>query len=586
MLDISSVFSSPDASCRLRFLGEFSCDEFLILVNSQKSTEIHLLNVNGNSSVAFSVKSFMDIISASLSSQRNFIHITERLPSNNGFEFKSHVMKIDEMVKTTDFFSANPVSASFLNQKKSNCVDILHFNGLKLIHLRLTTKGTSLHSEKVLRGANFSSVLCWKFNVNTETLVILQENNQLTVGKFDKRNFIQVVLNAIYKPMTNSDVPDELLLSPHCLSHYPYFRTTATRVEFFSYKNKMCVIEQIFNDSIQNLTFCVSIISKNFKEDVQVLNTPPGFPISTFQDNSLIFVFAQDHFICIIDISKSPPFIFVNCGNLVEVMNLDEQIISLPVSDANYAVSFQHFNIYQISFDYPRAILLLEHNFEPLLASILVQNSPNIQTIISFLVVLQNIGYSVQAAKSMHHLLLNSSPKIQDLAKATKSIEKDLKSCSSNQQILQKVAEFERDNKSAGKLSRTQIFYLGLYFKYKSAKSKRGNESIEISANKIINIMSFQNLIANTINEALPQWIKEYNPSKDWQNIIKYILVKETVDLNFPKIQFLLSFTPTCNDSDLNHYYFPPLDEQNQGGFNISFRKNRSNIANFETIVA
>ena len=247
---------------------------------------------------------------------------------------------------------------------------------------------------------------------------------------------------------------------------------------------------------------------------------------------------------------------------------------------------FQHFNIYQISFDYPRAILLLEHNFEPLLASILVQNSPNIQTIISFLVVLQNIGYSVQAAKSMHHLLLNSSPKIQDLAKATKSIEKDLKSCSSNQQILQKVAEFERDNKSAGKLSRTQIFYLGLYFKYKSAKSKRGNESIEISANKIINIMSFQNLIANTINEALPQWIKEYNPSKDWQNIIKYILVKETVDLNFPKIQFLLSFTPTCNDSDLNHYYFPPLDEQNQGGFNISFRKNRSNIANFETIVA
>ncbi|OHS95515.1 hypothetical protein TRFO_38357 [Tritrichomonas foetus] len=643
MLVSKSVFSGTDPSCRYRFLGGYKDEDFLILVNSQKSTEIHLVTPNGSSSVAFSIKTFMDIVSASLSGHKNFIHITERLPSHNGFEFKSSVMRIDTMIKTTDFISACPISSVFLPQKIPETVDVLHFCGNKLMHLRLTSKNGSLHSEKVMCGANFSGVLFFDFVEKTQTLFTLTEN-QLTLSQFGPRNFVKVINTFQLKQNLYPQLPNDLSLSPHCLSHLPFFRCFSNRIEFIHFNKKICIVEQSFNESLNNLSFSITMLPKYFREEIIIPNTSPNMPISIFQDKSMLMIFVKKHFICVVDISKSPPFIIIDFNKLVCIykaynetikknddkninnnfkendqnlkkktnasfrqnndyndeeeeeeedssrkansqrinydddklgrFDCDEQIISLPIR--NFISSFKHFDINSIEFDYSEAILLLESSFDPKLASLFVSNCLNRDTLISFLVVLQKINNSVQAAIAIHELFIRFSLKTADISKSTKTVEKELKNSKNGLKIIQQISNFDMNFRSASKISRIQTFWSSLLL-----KSKKSIEKMETAANKIVAVMYSQNLLVSLLDEALIKWSRNSNPNKEWITIINYILVKETTDLNFPKIMTLSNFAPVCPNSELDNFYFPPAPVKGSW----LMKKPKIDIASLETII-
>jgi hypothetical protein len=63
-------------------------------VNTAKATAIILFSDRGESVIAFSMNTYLDIIAGDLSPMNNILHLTVRLPSVDGFAFESYVIEI------------------------------------------------------------------------------------------------------------------------------------------------------------------------------------------------------------------------------------------------------------------------------------------------------------------------------------------------------------------------------------------------------------------------------------------------------------------------------------------------------------
>jgi hypothetical protein len=308
MLDTTETYSRLEEFIgggrqRVRYLGIHGDSDILISVNTAKTTEIVVLSDRGQSVIAFSTNSYLDIVAGDLSPLNNFLHLTIRLPSVDGFTFESYVIEIHTLKQTPVFVSPEIITAVFLSQDCESAADLLHFSNFTLQQLRLNLSSATIRSERVRGGINFSDVLSWSYKSATNHLTVMSSDHRM----FDFQIGRKPLLKSIYvcpPPHSTSQLPATLSLSPKSLSNFSVFRFSQNRVNILRFNSTYCVIEQLYDADEPDLSFLYSVFPHSHSAVVAVPGVAAHFPICTFQEGSFVIVFVPNRFVCVVDLQK------------------------------------------------------------------------------------------------------------------------------------------------------------------------------------------------------------------------------------------------------------------------------------------
>ena len=334
MINFSSCFETnrkrEEKQIRHRILNEFRSNSFIMSVNTPKSTFIDIVEESGEYENIYKFDGYLDLVSASLSSDKELLHYVERIPSRSGnFSFSSRIVHIKTGKSTKQIKEDQPIYAIFI-QKQPNSLyyHLLHFIGSKVSHITCKLGNTILETTFVRGGINIPSLIAYTYKRETENFIAVYSDGKsikLCDFKFKllNRNENSIVSKAPI-PISienNCLLPPELAANSLSQLNLPYFTQQKTRFFFSKFNNQYTIVYQIYKEEYESLTFVVSCFPIGFKQIVTIPGVPSDYLFSFVDLKTLIIIFAPNTFICLIDTNS-------NTQNMIRVINLDKKFIA------------------------------------------------------------------------------------------------------------------------------------------------------------------------------------------------------------------------------------------------------------------
>ena len=582
-----TVSFSPDKlktikQSRVRVLGETDDGKLLILVNTQKNTNIELCSKDGSSTTAISFPRYIDLVSAALSPDNELLHIVERVPSPKGFDFIAKIIHIFGQQESKEVVASDPISAIFLpmtqpqNQQKKQIplplpnktsqqdviqtYQMLHFIGQKLTHLKITLTKASVDFKIVRGGVNLPTIIAYHFFRDTETLACVYQDDRLM--KYANFKFFDETIKS--KPpisievLPKSFLPAELALNPSAQVHLPCFRTQRRRFFFGKSNSQYIIIQQLYGENDSSLSFHISTYPRPFAQIVSIPGVTPDHPICCFRLFSLFILFVPNMFCVTIDMMTTPPtithmptvFALSECGPIASNLQFDNTIIDLVTGDIfGVEVDFSKFSIYKPNIDN-----LLISTISTICAR---QQEHNVLT--GFLKYLENTGDGIAllifirsfiqdfvVAKGRDSSNSLAKPGMMAMRKVNSLSSMRLQPCFDRKfektpyrhsthhhappAVKDVVTEIENEFPSAGNVERSTTFKK-IFLQYSSENTN------EEAAEKALNIIKRQNEGSLILRRTLDSFSKE--SSKLFSYLTELAVATETKFESLPKVQCL-----------------------------------------------
>lgn len=541
---------------RKRVIGDHADGQLLFLVNTQTQTIIELVSKSGASITVLSIKGYMDLINADLSPDKELIHVTQRISSNNGFAFNSIIFDIHSLARSKDFRSSQPFSAIFFPEKSGNKYQLLHFVGQRMSHIVATCSKKSIEIEKLRGGIHMPNLIAWQYNRKTLIVnAIVQSKMGYFFSEFNLRTKASLFLNEISINISKSSLlPAELSLNPNSPTHLPYFRCVQNRIYTAVYQTKVCVIQQLYEETDINCSFSVNMYPKPFSQIVPVPNATPDIPICFLQFDSIVIIYVSNTFLYLIDISQTPPFTsyMTNpfacsaCGVCAADLPTENTLIDLKTGD-----------VYDVTLNLDHITMFSKAMTKNIWSTIAIINSRIFRSkwLAEMFRLLEKCGDYFLANEILRKYftyvdydkpkeLLYFKNNKNKAMRRQKSLVFPLpakqvppqSSGSVSDQIMQQLKEINKEFPSSGAMSRIKYFRVILK---KIAREKLVKTQDE-AAKKALEILQNQNRFVLHIREALDLWIDSPKPpSHLWILVIGFIILNETYFGNYPLVPCL-----------------------------------------------
>ena len=315
---------------KYRILNEFRSNNFIMSINTPKSTFIDIVEENGEYENIYKFDRYLDLVSASLSSDKELLHYVERIPSKTGnFSFSSRIVHIKTGKSTKQIKEDQPIYAIFIQkQPYSLYYHLLHFIGSKVSHITCKLGNSILETTFVRGGINIPSLIAYTYKRETENFIaVYSDGKTIKLSDFKFKLINKNEYSIISKqPITislelNCLLPPELAVNSLSQLNLPYFTHQKTRFFFSKYNNQYTIIYQIYEEEFESLTFVVSCFPIGFKETITIPGVPSDYLFSFIDLKTLIILFSPNTFICLIDTNS-------NTQNMIRIINLDKKYIS------------------------------------------------------------------------------------------------------------------------------------------------------------------------------------------------------------------------------------------------------------------
>lgn len=541
MLSISS-FYSPLHSRSVRILGP-APNGLLVATYQKGSTSIQLIRRNS----AFTVISFkqnMDIINASLSEDNELIHVTERVMSRDRrIIFKSIIHSIHSFMQYHGDYYMEPIAGVFYGPPKqlaggrSDCrYNLLIFSqgNSSLSHFAVDVGSKKLVRKQMRSLPNVRwfdvaqrEALCYALQENRSNYVF-SEYQLTNDGLMLSKSFKIRVTESAFLPSEFALMPNEDVKSPiYGSSHYKMYCT--------KHEKKLFVFYQVFNED-SFCSFSITELQSAYTEDVVIENVPPDIPICFLKFSTLVFIFAPNSFICVVDISQKVPLIKIfpkqfaalNCGVCAISLPLENHIIDIDSNQIYYVtVCFQSPQFFSQFMDSET------YNVFALICSKLL----NFQNMFLVFDIIERTKNGFYESKFFKEFISVYSPNQSKGLYRSKSLDL-IKFVRCPKIILDELNEIEKEFPSASQQTRKETFKRRM----KSLRTTENNFKKEIS------VLKKQNGISLFLKSVFEEWTKTSNPSFFWKFRIGFSLLNETIFADFPSVQNLKNEVQTISD--------------------------------------
>ncbi|OHT09543.1 hypothetical protein TRFO_21599 [Tritrichomonas foetus] len=509
--------------------------DYLLIGSFRKNkTAIQLIQKDSTSLLVFKMDHNMDIINASLSSDNELLHVTEKIIIKNGeIAFRSKIYCLLRNSVSYECLYKEPVNAFFVDGNNSINFMIYSSEILSLANVEVTKQKINITKIKT-----FNNVIWFSYDKTNEILSLIygvkfSYTLNIIHSKFTSMTTCKVMVHPQAK------LPNDFSLLPINLNHLPLFRTTNYRIYIFKRGQSYVMIQQLFTGTNASCSFHISTFPTVFSQTVTVSGVASDIPICVFQKESLIFVFAPNSFISIIDTTNTPPFIttlpkqFATavCGQCAAYLREQESVIDLDTSEI-YKI--------ELSFKFPQFYLQSLNSKALYGFATICARLPNIEYLSSILHIFELTNnhslaikffrqffslcqdQKVGPSRSHSYLMSHSSSISQHISSARTPILH--KRTPSN--VKDALNDLEKEFPSASSMTRTE------WFCNKINESQKGIENY----NEILSFMKQQNNMVLNIRAAIEQWVAKYHPSLIWQMIVGLAIQNEATFNNFPAI--------------------------------------------------
>ena len=525
--------------------------EYLLIGVIQKNlTTIHILQSDSTSVMVFKALHNMDVINASVSSDNTLLHVSEKvITKNHEIVYRSRIFDLQGNSIHYENVSKYPIDGIFVNT--SSNINFLYFNEetLSFANVEIINQKISITKIKY-----YNSVVWFRYDETSDILSIIYFSkfsyflSQLRFG-LSEVSSTKILLHPKAK------LPNEISLIPTFSAMIPLYRVSNYIIYNYTKDQTQYIIQQLFMGSDSNLAFQISSFPHVFNQTVTISNTAPDIPICSMQCESLIFVWAPNSFITVIDITNDIPII----STLSKIFSTSIcGQCATPIIEHNCIIDLDSSEIYNVvlSFEFPQFYLKsIDSRVIYTFATICTRLS-NIEYISSILHIFELADDYSMAMCFFRNLfeicqgqysMTKSSKSHSSLIGYNKMTRANSSFTSINSLLKQNKPNEDSPHKRTPSYSNSELpdnekIYSSPYqaapgsFKDLRLAAQKGAsipKSIS-SKNAIFSIFKQQNNMMLNIRSAIDQWIVKYHPTQNWQMTVICSVQSESVYYNFP----------------------------------------------------
>jgi hypothetical protein len=504
----------------------------------------------------------INFTNAALSPHRQFLHVTFRVATHDSFRFVAAVYNLQNPGMFREMKSDAPIDAIFLENTSPECSQLIHITGSKFTLSQVSVAKDRLAMEEMKGAFGVRHLLHFQFHRPSNTLWIvtatsLHELSCSSEGvRLKSTEHIQIAPTSV--------LPSDLALEATSQLVLPFYRPT--RYRFYVYRNDgiVCFVQQLFEGVDSSCAFYVSIYPNGYNRTIFVPGVGVDLPLCFLGYDAIVAVFVPNYFVCVVNLSKSPPLISVLpkgfaasvCGRCCANSPIENHIIDLDGAD-----------VFEVAFDFSASALLLPiltktsweviaqicvgtgcpNHFGHFFQMIQMANDPTILTAL----VHQLFQYIVAPQISATHRISGETSSTATLLKV-----EPLPFAGHKKRIgyppgtLEHLLELDEEFPSADGGSRRLVFrnLVDLFL------CRRDSRTIDIAVKRAFQELHRQNEVVLILREAIDFWAHTFKPSPLDQLRLAISIQTETATENLPAIPCLreeigLFVTQNCSDT-------------------------------------
>ena len=494
---------------RKRICGVMGRDCVIYSVASLNKTELVLVDQKGSSTTIMAFNHYMDIVTADLSDDNEMIAFTERIYSAEKSAFRTVLIHIHSFSNVKVCEDASPIVSFFVPSGTSDVYQIIHVVGPKVRHCAaklLRARQLKIEVKQIRTGVNIPSCMKWFYSKIHHELYVAHGKDRLNVFRFSAHGM--QTFGHDFPLNEFSILPPELALLPSIPRQLPVYGFSLGHFIGLAVENDYAIIEQLYKGEDSSLTFCLHLVSQKYRKEVSFPNTEPDLPLNFVCHDLLVFAFAVNTCMAMIDLNCIPPTIYVlpKCMCAGPTTNCTA---SLRLS--NVIVDIEDGSVYHTSIsvnNIPDSISISDRTILSILATITAALPNHVciswlmnrlvddhLSLVCFFYELFDVGMTFRfSGRRLKRASLHMS--LSEIRKRTRIPES----------VLSDLDELELEFPSAGPVSRQRYFF------ELAMRLKRTGIGMHIVTQKVMRHLKLQNRLALSLRAGIDDWLRQYNP--------------------------------------------------------------------------
>ena len=516
-------------------------DELLIGRWEMGKTCVELVQRNGESRVLLHFDTHMDLINGAVTDDRLVVHLTERVTStkDGAIAYRSAVYSLSDGCVNECFFSCR-IDAQFVASTAKYHMILL--NDMSVLSYYVSVNNSKI---KRKRRSELNNVVWTDFS-DSKLSMISQDKSGFVYHDVKTTDDCCIKKVNSFGVLVNNEakLPDELSMIPNETSNIPIFQHSNYRIFVSRFKNRVCLVQQMFVDVERSLSFEVSVYPGLFRRNIVIPDVSSDIPLCCANFETILLLFAPNMFLVIIDTARNTPMI-VTLKKSFALGCCGACAASIP--HQNCVIDIDSSEIYQIgiTFMYPQ----------------LYRSEMTRATLCVFAVLVQRLKIPAEMSNLLHlietqcdyydvicffrYFFAAFAPKQIQISRSmsvggNKLAVNKRKSAKVPLEFQAQIRTFETAFPSSGKRTRTDVFHDII-----DSKKKADDKAFD----KALRVLGRQNDIMLMTQAAIENWITTHEPSEFWIFVVVLTVVCEGMEYDCPRIQALIdSVSSTIDD--------------------------------------
>lgn len=522
---------------RYRVVGEYLNEGYLISVNTTTHTFIYLETVTNESTLVMSFKSYIDIITAELTDDQEFLFFTERIIENTKYKFRTTIWHIYSLSKQQIYEGQTPMIGYFLPRIATK-YQIITINNQRIEQNEITFNDKKIKISSKRGGILIKDATRWFFSRDPMYLAVFRAKKLFEMYKFDNHGKCSYETFPIHENK-EAIIPPELALYPTIPKNLIAFKFTRSNMYVFPFGNDIGIIEQIYQGFNSVLTFAISTIRTKYYEIIPITGIDPDYPISFIQNGKIVFLFVVNLLAAFVDFNTTPPVFFLlptkfAYGPLSS--------LSTNLGTSKTIVDINDFKVYKCEFDMQHISKDIDLTDKSIL-SILAILSSRLPYDINIPLLLDKLSGQLDISLCMYFfewffaatLAICTSNKKSKSLKSKKKSSKAEKSLKIPHTFISAIDDIESEFPSSGPITRSQQFKNIIL----RMIEVNGKSESDLCPDKALKILRHHNETILVLRSALDRWLEKYRPDDMRIFLVSMSLMSEARIASAPNLPSL-----------------------------------------------
>jgi len=529
---------SLSKNSRFRVVGTHYNDNLLVSVNSGTKTEIYLVSKNGSTTLVISMKYFIDIVCADLSSDQEMIFFCERVSNGATFGFKGVIWHIHSFAQSKAFEEKYPIYGLFVPDSTQGSYQIIHFVGSQVLHIKISFAKKKIETSTLRTGIQMNECYRWYISKSPLYVVCYKAHKNISLYQFQTNGqFTGVSYNFDEHP--KSILPSALALNPSNPQHLYHFHFSRSNMIVLPLGSDIGIVEQLYYGEDSFLTFSVGTVQDKYYEVFTVDNVQPDIPISFLSEGRVVYALISSVACYIIDFSSLRPLVF----RLPKAFSLAPfSMLSTCIGIPQHIIDLESGGVFSCSISLktiPPYLDMMDKQLSQMIATLCMRLPQCVNISAIFHHVIYNLDLGSQLYFFETFVSSTISLKLEKMYDPKPfsifSRHESTNSYKIPRDVIECLDDMEKEFPSSGNLTRKNQFEkLVKYISSINGKIINTN-----SFNQALRILQKHNESSLLIRSAIDSWNNIYHPDSFHEFILRLLILSISQSLSIPSVPCL-----------------------------------------------